>query len=727
MSGQQGSRLRSFLRSKLGFVVVALALVGMLGVGYKGYRWLRSPPKPIAIPTERMLVQAAMAARPNDPWPRGKAHVVLARPGTAEADKSYHELGGSFSPQVGSFGVSVWGVAASGELRITSDALAPAEVTQSLVSRPPGPPALHTRTPYYEATWTVGPRNEKTLALTPKQSDSMRLAIVVRSVGPAGGPVHDLVHEGTRLIVNGRWTLSFSRAPHEVRLGEEPSAPGESMLAPERSTVSDGASRRAHSDSGWAYARVAFEGPAPIEVTLDDAWPRPVARLEETDFSRRISAVVPDPRFAESLSAQVDHLLMSLVRSETRPGDPTSYPLAWLRDGAYAVVALARAGKLEVARELMTTFAERDFFGGFGAEADGPPLSLWAIEEVARASSDPAVDRWVYPHVHRKAEMIGRMMSTDRPIDARPVVGPIVPSWKDRADLARVCDSSRDGLIIGRMDGHYPLLFVNSVSFLALRKAAAIAQRVGASSDHQRFSKRAATLKRAWSGAFKTSERENERTAISTLWPSYVGAGHEADFRTLLEARWKSLRTPEGGFQKSPREWTYFDIAEAHQWLLLGDPDRVWKTLDYYFKHQASPGLYTWSEGSGEENNFGLWEGVRGWIAPQHVTPHYWTASEMLLLQLAMLAYVDESTDSPGWVIGAGVKKEWLDQPMSAANVGTALGSVDWSYTPGESRRVVVTIRGPRAAVRLGPSFPPDVQVHTTFIDEIRSPPSSEP
>ncbi len=58
--------------------------------------------------SERQKVMQAMEDRPRDPWPRGEGHVVLAFPGSREADKFYLEPGGSFSPAVGSFGISFW-------------------------------------------------------------------------------------------------------------------------------------------------------------------------------------------------------------------------------------------------------------------------------------------------------------------------------------------------------------------------------------------------------------------------------------------------------------------------------------------------------------------------------------------------------------------------------------------------------------------------------------------
>jgi len=172
-------------------------------------------------------------------------------------------------------------------------------------------------------------------------------------------------------------------------------------------------------------------------------------------------------------------------------------------------------------------------------------------------------------------------------------------------------------------------------------------------------------------------------------------------FRSGLEARWARLRDPQGGFQETPL-WTYFDLAEAHQWLFLGQLERTWSTLRWYWDHQASPGLYTWWEGQGEENAFGEWEHVRGWVNPPHVTPHYWTAAEMLLLQLDMLADSDEPTSEPTLLTRAGVRADWLDRPIGVRGLSTWLGQVDWTWKAGE---VHVAIRGGRCQVRLGPTF----------------------
>ena len=42
-------------------------------------------------------------------------------------------------------------------------------------------------------------------------------------------------------------------------------------------------------------------------------------------------------------------------------------------------------------------------------------------------------------------------------------------------------------------------------------------------------------------------------------------------------------------------------------------------------------------------------------------------------------------------VIGAGVRPEWLSQPIAVSRIGTAAGFVDWSW---DGHDVAVTIHG---------------------------------
>ncbi len=99
------------------------------------------------------------------------------------------------------------------------------------------------------------------------------------------------------------------------------------------------------------------------------------------------------------------------------------------------IAGLARAGQLDVARQLVPYFAENDFFGGFGAEGDAPGQGLRVLEDVARRVHDPAFDRGLWPHIERKDMLAYVDESGPEPV---LVIGAGVPrSWLTRPLMVR--------------------------------------------------------------------------------------------------------------------------------------------------------------------------------------------------------------------------------------------------------------------------------------------------
>lgn len=664
---------------------------------------------------QRYQVLGQMERRLTDPWPRGQGHVLLATPGSREIDKAYHEPGGSFSPSVGSFGVSLWLADQSG-LKTTSDTMPLNEINQQLIGTDHQViPSILTETSQYRALWSSSGPGRWLLNLKQTQANaSIKPMVVIRSVGPAGGPIHSMDWDGKQLRINDRWSVTINPAPAAVYLGEE----GPQGWMTERSAITQW-----KGENGWGYARFKLaDGSGDANVLIEDSISAPNIALSlpktqgSADQQRSQSALelnLPDRQFAASAEAQVTHLMMSLVGRQTRPGEPMNYPLPWLRDGSYVVVALARSGQLEVAKQLATYFAENDFFGGFGPEADAPGLAIRALSEVAEQLNQSEYDQWLWPHVRRKAEFILEMLSAKETI-RRPTTGPIVPIHRDNPDLTLIAEPTRNGLIVGRMDWHRPILYINAVSYRGLLDAASLADRVNQPADARRWRDAATELQRSWQKAFKPPESENERTYMSSLWPTWISASHTDALLQGLQARWNKLRDAQGGFRSTPL-WTYFDIAEAHQWLFLNQQDRVWTTLRWFWEHQSSPGLYTWWEGNGEENTFNRWEQVRGWLKPPHVTPNYWTAAEMLLLQLDMLAYTDRAASESTLVIGAGIPKAWLNQPMNVRGLSMPNGKVDWNW---DGQQMNVKIRGNRVSIRLGSVFPANTPLNIEYLDQ---------
>jgi hypothetical protein len=649
----------------------------------------------------RLSVIHAMLLRPNDPWPRGKGHVVFGVPGSPDSLKGYLEPGGSFSPAFASFGLSLWITDEKERLITTSDALPMDRLSQRFVwpDKPTWParsdlPAIETTTPYYAATWTVTSPGSYQLHVRPRATNSIWL--VLRSVGPAGAPLKSLHWFGDRLYVNDRWMLKLSAQPAAVEVVPPKSSDPLQAKAPPPKWPAE---------KDWGYARFKLDRNQEYWITLEDAVLPPASPLARAATRPTLKLRLPDTNFVECLNAQVTHLMMSLVGNETRPGEPNNYPLNWLRDGAYVIVALAHAGQIDVAKQLCRPFAENDFFGGFGSEADGPGLALWALGEVSAMADDPKFDRWLWPHVQRKVGLIEEMLAAKEPL-RKPYVGPIVPAHTNKTDLDLVCGPAKDGLIQGRMDWHRPVIYVNAVSAAGLAGAGSLAARLQKEADAAGYFSLATKLREAVQPAWSGPEAENDRSFICGLYPTWIVTDRES-YQSRLAAR-RTRSHDDQDLLKGPPLWTYFTLAEAHQWLALGSPAKVWNDLRWFWDHQASPGLYTWWEGHGEENTFRRWEQARGWTTPAHVTPHYWTAAEMLLLQLDMLAYVEPGNGKPVLVVGAGVPSAWLGKPLSVGDLPTSQGKVDWSWDKGT---LTVKLRGFTGEVKPGAAFPADTRI----------------
>ena len=320
-------------------------------------------------------------------------------------------------------------------------------------------------------------------------------------------------------------------------------------------------------------------------------------------------------------------------------------------------------------------------------------------------------DQWLWPHISRKAALIEAMLETTSNL-YQNVEGPIVPKYKGTPSLRLIAEPSRDGLIIGKMDHHRPVLFVNAISYRGLEEAARLADRLHHVEEARRWSLSAEAIRKAWEAKFSPPLSDNDRTFISALWPSWVATAKRRDLELFADRRWQA-RHDETGAYRTPPLWTYFELAETHQWLFLDRLDRTWATLNWFWDHQSSPGLYTWWEGTGEENSFGRWTRVRGWVTPPHVTPHYWTAAEMALLQMDMLGYLDEHDGEPVLVIGGGIPQQWIGREMDVRKLRVGNVLLDWRWN-GQSMTAV--IHGERRVkIKLGTSFPKTADLKVTY------------
>ena len=93
-----------------------------------------------------------------------------------------------------------------------------------------------------------------------------------------------------------------------------------------------------------------------------------------------------------------------------------SYPLWWLRDGAYVVNALNQGGFHEFAREACLGIEGKNAFGGFGSEGDAPGAIIWIISEHYLLTRDMDFLRKMYPTIESNAKLLINMRHTDKPV-----------------------------------------------------------------------------------------------------------------------------------------------------------------------------------------------------------------------------------------------------------------------------------------------------------------------
>ena len=655
-------------------------------------------------PNQRQMVLDAMRQRPNDLWPRGDGHAVIGEPGGPLSQKGYHEPGGSFTPSPGSFGFSIWVKDDQDAVVATSDTIPMDGIQEQYVFNEGAKiPSIVDTTPYYVCKWSYVEAGRWQLDF--KNTSGRKLELVFRSVGPAGGPLETVIWDKSRLLLNRRWIAIPGARPSRVVLGNEATGDLRSNKPEELPPVSD---------TGWCFARLAVSQP---ETTLQliDTKPQFASALSYQQTVPQFTFQVPDKRFEESLKAQVATLMMGYIGRQTGPGEPINYPLAWERDGAYSLMAMAKCGQLQTARELSVYFAENDYFGGFGAEGDAPGSAANALIELACLFNDPQYFQWLWPHIVRKMALIDEMANAKGALH-KEYVGPLVPYlMADARRHQQIAQAARDGLIEGSMDLHFPTLYITAISHRGLIQAARLATTLGKTAEASDWKAKADKLRTAWVAAFGSKKYDNERNFMIAVWPSWIVNKDFKPFVDAIEAR-RASEWENGQLKKRPL-WTYFNVSQAHQWLFLGRPERTWETLNYFFGHQCAPGLYTYWEGNGEENSFKQWEHYRGWLKPRYVTPHYWTASEMLHVQLDMLAYVDESGAEPVLVVGGGVPREWAGQSMKVKGFHTKIGRVDWQYT-GDNKMVVDFYTKGQYTVRPGPGFDKNIEVTVKYHQE---------
>lgn len=651
-------------------------------------------------------------AHPDWIWNRSDTHVILGVPGTLDAWKSPVEPGNSFSPGPKSYGVSTW-IRYNGKL-FAPELMKADDLTWSFENG--YLPLLNSRwmaedLEITSSLFTDGDADVSDIydyltlkiANTGCETAEFQAYMVIRSFGAAGGEVRSLKREGNRLYVNGAPCICLCDGSGKfgaVSYQDTKKDIGcylQNGEMPESQNINDPA--------GWASGCVEYEltlkpGES-IELNfvyrlhaghwmfnwrekLPESYDIESIRkafLKKWEDRLKIRVDLPDKRFSDAFNCQLVHLLMFTVHNQPRIS-PISYPIWWLRDGAYVVNALNRGGFHDFAESAVCGVADKLAFGGFGSEGDAPGELLWILSEHYLLTRDRAFLEKVYPFMERQAEMLIKMRHTDKPLQVMTEY--VIPQLMLEPNMDTPCLPAKDGLIIGRMDNHFPILWVNAFAYLGLKRMAVCTEALGR--DHNRYADEAAELKAAIRAKSQEIFGQNDRDVNSAYWPAGWADKDDAFILGKFDEFWDTVRCPNGVFTPEPM-WTYFEAGQAHNNILIGRRERAWKSIEWFLSHHTAQGLYTYHEADADENSSMQWQRTRGWDDIHYITPHGWTAAELFLLLRDCLVY--EHDDE--LVVGAGIPISWLDKDFSYENMPTHFGVVSVKYS---AKDAVLAVNG---------------------------------
>ncbi len=640
-----------------------------------------------------------LAAHPEWIAPRSDLRVFLGEPGAPEATKTTVEPGNAFSPGMRTFGVTWWLRFPANDTFFAPET-APLDALRwryeegylPLIHCDTAVGGLAVRHSLFQ-DGTADARSEAVcgrlqLTNTGRDSVSVQVTLALRSLGPAGGPLHALAvgADGVSLGVGDGDAplLSVDHAPTALGCGVgDPTSWARAAKAPGAQSVAD--------PEGWCFGLLRYDVTLPPGATWDvhidcpqqthgnlhhelpgTAVPAPErydirATAHLARWRKLLDVVdldVPERAFHDAFLAGLGHMLTAMVGDQARIA-PFAYPLPWLRDSAYIIRCLDLAGLHDVAHAATEYCARNDFFGGFGAEGDAPGQGIWVLVEHYRLTGDTVWLASVYPDIRRKCDWIVRMRHTDRPLQITVDTPVLAFTHAERASGV-ICLAARDGVIMGAMDHGiaHAVGWVNHWALCGLRAAADAARALGHPEDAAAYDAERSAL---WASLRAYAEATpaffaQERTVNSVLWPTLAWTEASDRARQGFDAWWRENRGREDGYRPEPY-WLYFEFAQAHNALLFGERERAWQVVEYRLRHQDLPGLYGWREGGdgvGTENvihGVTLIDQLRGCQRVDSITPHGWSQAELWLLQRALLV---EEWDN-GLLLFAGVPAHWLE------------------------------------------------------------------
>ena len=404
-----------------------------------------------------------------------------------------------------------------------------------------------------------------------------------------------------------------------------------------------------------------------------------VADWEEA--TSRVKLDVPDDLVEQGTSASIGYLLLSLDPDGPHPG-PLAHDALWVRDAAYAGLALIQFGHADAVRATMeTVLAAQEDSGrippilGKNApwdddEWDAQGQSIFLATSYYRYTGDLESLRKWYPGLRSAAEFIGLLRaSTSRA--SGPTQGLLPPS-KSAEDL-------------GSPDWHH--YWDDFWALAGLQEAAYAAHELGKLEDAARMQKEAKALSAAIISSIEAvmgidpiyipGSVENvagsamARGTVPAVWPVEVMPGETPLLSRSFDYYHRLWIDPDkGGFRHVQGQfWPYGGLELAHAYLRLDRLDVLHQILGWTLTNQTLPGTFAWAEQvNPSEGGFSGGDMPHAWAAASYAT---------LVREMVISEYGDALE------LFSGVPDWWLSdgQVIKLENAPTHFGTLNLLHT----------------------------------------------
>lgn len=507
-------------------------------------------------------------------------------------------------------------------------------------------------------------------------------AIIISGAGPAGGIIKHIDICDHDIIIQGGPVLQF----------ETPVRP--ELYEPDENDPS-------------AYAVIHFTSAVRFKVRhefgprmLDDASiqdrreysVREAFEKGTEEWKRAVPAKIfcPDPRIGKVWEQCAFHILSAMEDGLPRIS-VCNYPIFWIRDCVIVLKALDLFGRPDLAQSGCEFLAPTIFSGGFGCESDNPGEGLWCLGEHLKFTKDAEWAKAIFPYVKERVLWIERMLTAEKPIHRPGDMRTIWAHYNASSDI--VCFKHEGNHIHGRMDWHSPDLYINCWAWAGLDCAAWIADLIGETDLAEKWKGASNQLKKAISEEL-LPQFGNERDTCVSPWPTGIYQEDTEKIRSLFIEWYDKNRLNQDGTRKAEELWTYFEAAQIHNAILLGEKERAWKCLDGFLDDPKWQGMSIYTEsvwGATEMLPFGTGQYGNGWLqegATGGNMPHNWTTSETA----ALIRDLFVCEEDEGLVLFSGVPDSWLinGNQFGVENFPTKFGTVTVYAQVEENRKIRV-------------------------------------